>query len=725
MPETRPSSWIRRLIRVISGVADTPGRETAYQLQIYVIALLALLMAAAFYIPVYAFVLGEPVGAMAIGVCTVGGVATLPLYFATRSAHIALQGMSAAIFTVTSFLTWHQGGLSAAVAPWLMIVPLALSIAGLSSRAYVWFGVVLIEMLVMGVMALSGHGFATHRGIDPEALYVVSQPGLFLVIFTLLFLVNRARFQATTQLHAQNEEFAVARDMALEAVREKSRFLANMSHEIRTPLNGVLGAADVLATTPLTHEQKRFVGVLRQSGNTLLALINDVLDYSKIEAGKVALEDIEFNLREVVESVAELFAPAAAEKGLTCTCRVAPDLPATVRGDPLRLRQVLSNLLGNAVKFTAKGEVAVDVARAVGGTDGLHFRIIDTGIGIDDTTRDRLFRAFTQADDTTTRMFGGTGLGLAISGELVRLMGSRIVLDSVAGQGSCFHFVLPAKPGTAVPAPSVAPTAPLPVALLQEGPRARTILAELLSDLGALVVHFDAVADLAAAIRSGTCPATWIVDTAALLDPLWAELPAAANGTTPTPWRIIVTAPAGHATGHPPHPAIETVVPHPLRLAAIRDALLEPASRARSVSFTSSDSKPLPRHILLVEDNPVNQQIASTLLKRIGCEVDVAQDGAAAVERWRDGHYDLVLMDCQMPVMDGYDATRAIRSIEAETGRPHTPVVALTANALAGDRELCMAAGMDDHLGKPFTVDLLRAMLERWGQDVGTTSRAA
>ena len=208
-------------------------------------------------------------------------------------------------------------------------------------------------------------------------------------------------------------------------------------------------------------------------------------------------------------------------------------------------------------------------------------------------------------------------------------------------------------------------------------------------------------------------------------DPAWADLPRETQGTKPAPWRIIVTAPAGYTTGSAHRFTIETVIPHPLRRGAVRAALLEPASSARSVALASPDNKPLPRHILLVEDNPVNQTIASTLLKRIGCEVDVAQDGAVAVERWRDGNYDLVLMDCQMPVMDGYDATRAIRSIEAALARPRTPVVALTANALSGDRELCLAAGMDDHLGKPFTVELLRAMLERWALDTGTTSRAA
>ncbi len=724
MAEKRNIDGLRKLMRVIGGLGDEAGRETAYQLQIYVIALLALTLAALFYVPVYALVLQEPVGAMAIGAGMIGGLATLPLYFATRSVHIALQGMSAVIFTLTSYLTWHQGGLSSAVAPWLMIVPLALSIAGLSSRAYVWFGIVLAEMLVMGGMTLSGHAFATHRGVDPEVLYVVSQPGLFLVIFTLLFLVNRARQQAVVQLHAQNEDFSAARDKALAAVREKSRFLANMSHEIRTPLNGVLGAADVLATTPLTAEQKRFVGVLRQSGNTLLSLVNDVLDYSKIEAGRVTLEHVAFDLREVVESVAELFAPAAAEKGLTCTCRVAPDLPVTVQGDPLRLRQILSNLLSNAVKFTASGEVALEAVRADDGSGALVLRIIDTGIGIDDATRDRLFRAFVQADDTTTRVFGGTGLGLAISAELVRLMGGRIDIDSVPGKGSRFQFALPAQPATAA-APASAPATPLRVALVQHAPRVRTLLRELLSELHASAVDFDSIADLASAIRAGTCPPTWIVDTTAIQDPAWASLPAAPPGADPTPGRIILTAPAGYAADEARMPPIAAVVPHPLRRAALHDALGVPASPGPVPGSPAAKSEPLRRRILLVEDNPVNQQISSTLLKRLGCEVDLAVDGAVAVERWRDGAYDLVLMDCQMPVLDGYDATRAIRSVEAALARPRTPVVALTANALAGDRELCLAAGMDDHLGKPFTVDLLRAMIVRWTTAGGASSRAA
>ncbi len=477
----------------------------------------------------------------------------------------------------------------------------------------------------------------------------------------------------------------------------------------------------MLAATPLTAEQNRFVGVLRQSGNTLLALVNDALDYSKIEAGRVTLERVAFDLREVVENVAELFAPAAAEKGPTCTCRVAPDLPATVHGDPLRLRQILSNLLSNAVKFTAAGEVALEVVRADGGSGRLQFRIIDTGIGIDDATRDQLFRAVVQADETTTRVFGGTGLGLAISSELVRLMGGQIHIDSVPGEGSCFHFVLPAAFGAAAHPPM--PTPALRVALVGTAPRVLAILEELLTGCGATALIFESVAALAAAIRDGTAPTTWIVPASAIGESAWRDLPVKPPGEAGLPWRILVTAPAGHTCETSSQPAVHAVIPHPLRRAARVDALADPVSTDRPARPPSGIGPPIRRRILLVEDSPVNQQISSTLLKRLGCELDLAFDGALAVERWRGGTCDLVLMDCQMPVMDGYDATRAVRSLEADLARPRTPVVALTANALAGDREPCLAAGMDDHPGKPVTVDLLRGMIERWspaGSAAGT-----
>jgi two-component system sensor histidine kinase/response regulator len=731
MQTPRNLRWMKSMARVVSGETALAQRDSDYQLQIYAIALVALVLSAAFYVPVYHFALNESVGAMAIAVGSAGGVATFPLYLATGSIRLALQGMSAAIFTVTSFLAWHQGGLSSPLAPWLIIVPFALSIAGLSGPATAWFLVVVIEMFVLGAMELSGHVFVQHRGSHPEILFLVSLPGLFLVIFAFLFLVNRARLLAFDELRNHNDELSRARDMALEAVREKSRFLANMSHEIRTPLNGILGTADVLGTTRLDPEQQRFVALLTQSGGTLLALVNDVLDFSKIEAGKVTLERVDFDLRELIEGVAELFAAVAAEKGLSYTARVAPSVPTTVSGDPLRLRQVLSNLLSNALKFTSSGEVAIEAvpATAVGdGADGVRFRIIDSGIGIDDAVRDRLFKAFSQADDSTTRVFGGTGLGLVISGELVRLMGGQIQIDSTPGRGSCFTFVL-AGPGATPSGPQgTVPTARRavrPVAVLQTDARARVIETELLEDLGARPVVFDSLERLANAIREQTCPTTWLVDADVLRDAAWNALPDMFDGATVTLPRIIVTTRRGLTAAPPSRWRIAAVITHPLRRTALLEALADNNGTGRASPPDRALHAALVRRVLLVEDNVVNQQIAMAMLKRIGCVVDLATDGAAAVQRWREAAYDIVLMDCQMPVLDGYDATRAIRILESREDRPRTPILALTANALAGDRDLCMAAGMDDHLGKPFTLDLLRASIDRWSTDTAPGSQVA
>lgn len=729
MPNSRMTRYLATLTRVVTGSAPTVARDTAYQLQIYAIAWISLLASALFYVPVYLCWFEEPVGALAIALAAATGLTTMPLYLFTRSVRLALQAMSAAIFTVTSFLTWYQGGLSSPVAPWLLVVPFALSIAGVQGPATVWFVIVIAEMITLGVLELNGFGLPFHRGNDPQALFIVSQPGLCAVIFALLLLVNRARQLAFADLNTQNAELSSARDMAMAAVREKSRFLANMSHEIRTPLNGVLGTADVLASTPLNAEQQRFVAMLKQSGDSLLALINDVLDFSKIEAGKVTLESVKFDLRDLVENVAELFAPRAAEKGLICTCRVSPRAPSRIQGDPHRLRQVLTNLLSNAIKFSASGEVALEVVAepAVGAAEALDitFRVIDTGIGIDTRARERLFQAFSQGDDTTTRVFGGTGLGLAISGELVRLMGSRIMVDSEPKKGSCFRFTLRHSPMTTGVESTGSPRgvrAPATVGLLETHPRSCTILTELLESMESRPVVFQSVSDLAGAILAGSCPPVCIVSARVVRDPAWNRLLERSASATPSKLpRIAVVSAFGESVAPLPGIDIAAVIPHPIRRTAVEEAMLGSAAIVIRRETASQRTDLTGTQVLLVEDNPVNQQISTAMLKRLGCEVDIATDGAMGIRSWRERSYDIVLMDCQMPVMDGYDATREIRAIEAARGLERTPVVALTANALAGDREQCLAAGMDDHLGKPFTLDLLHAAVARWirKSDVG------
>jgi signal transduction histidine kinase/FixJ family two-component response regulator len=412
-----------------------------------------------------------------------------------------------------------------------------------------------------------------------------------------------------------------AREAAEASSRAKSEFLANMSHEIRTPMNGVLGMSELLLDTPLTETQRRFVSNIHGCGQSLLAVINDILDFSKIEAGKLALEPIDFDLREVVQQVAELLATRVRADAVEVLCEVGPTVARTVTGDPGRLRQILTNLVGNAVKFTERGRITITV-EAAGAPDGLRFAVNDTGVGIAPEVRSRLFRAFEQADNSTTRRYGGTGLGLAISRELVTLMGGEIGVQSTEGVGSTFWFTirLPAVTDAGVAAPSAA-------------------------EVGAARA-------------------------------------ASARGS------------AG--------------------------AFDDPRAQALALG----GSRPVASaHVLLVEDNLVNAEIGLAMLRSLGYQVQLARDGAEAVRRATEDRPALILMDCQLPVMDGFEAVRAIRAREATAsgvsiaGEKHAdrlPIIALTANAMEGDRERCLAAGMDDYLCKPFGREELRDALLRW-----------
>lgn len=384
-----------------------------------------------------------------------------------------------------------------------------------------------------------------------------------------------------------------AQRQAHKLAQAKSEFLAKMSHEIRTPLNGVIAAADLMAATQLNDEQHELLDTLRLSAKTLLGIINDILDFSKIEAGRMVLETLPFTPTVLVEEVVSIMAPAAHSKGLTVRTELSSSLPHSVAGDPLRLRQILLNLVGNAIKFTACGEVVIRAMRlkkGEGQSAWLRFEVQDTGVGIPPEKQAGIFDAFTQADSSVTRQYGGTGLGLAICKRLVELMGGQIGVYSQPGQGSCFWFEVP-----------------LPV--IQENAPEET-------------------------------------------------------------------------TAQPSGSALNS---H--ELDGVR--------------------------VLLVEDNPVNQKVAIRMLQKLGCVVELAENGQQALEKLERASYDIVLMDMQMPVMDGLTATRLLRQREQQTGH-HQVVIALTANAMQTDRELCLEAGMDDYLSKPLTLDALQVMLLRW-----------
>jgi signal transduction histidine kinase len=499
--------------------------------------------------------------------------------------------------TLTGMLaTSALAGQNGATAPWFFAaLPLCVTyLAGIRA------GVVWAVLCILGVVLLwqSEHFILFTPELLPGPLIFVQDRITLIIICTAIGMAARyASDRHVRELLVQQQviadqaaALAASLDAAEAANRAKSDFLATMSHEMRTPLNGVVGLNGLLLDTPLNEEQRRFVELARLSGESLLHLINDLLDYSKIEAGRLELEPLPFDVRQVCDQTCDLLQEEFTAKGLALERILAPDLPPVLRGDPERLRQVLVNLLGNALKFTGQGRVWLRCRRLPDDADGncwLCFEVGDTGIGMDAATVERLFRPFIQADVSTTRKYGGTGLGLAISHRLVELMGGRIGVQSTPAAGSTFRLELPFQP---LPEDCRPPAAePVPALSSAAGPRGR---------------------------------------------------------------------------------------------------------------------------VLVAEDNPVNQLVAVEMLKRLGCRADVVGNGHEAVAALQRQPYDLVFMDCQMPEMDGYAASRAIRSVEPEGRR--VPIIALTASALKGEREKCMAAGMDDYLPKPIRMSDLAAAVERW-----------
>jgi signal transduction histidine kinase/CheY-like chemotaxis protein/ligand-binding sensor domain-containing protein len=530
----------------------------------------------------------------------------------------------------------------------------------------------------------------------------------------------------TTALRMEVEERKRAEEAAEAATRAKSQFLANMSHEIRTPMNGIMGMTELALDTNLTGEQRDYLSTVKSSADSLLTVLNDILDFSKIEAGKLELAPVYFSLRDCVGDVLQSLEVRAVQKNLELAYRVAPDAPDALLGDPGRLRQILMNLAGNALKFTGEGEIRVEVGleSTEGGWVTLHFTVADTGIGIAAEKQQSIFEPFEQADVSTTRRYGGTGLGLAISTKLVGIMHGRMWLESPSPQrpqvgggiGSAFHFTAGFGLGAVQSDEQAAPLKDLRVLIVEEDSTNRTVLVEMLRNLG---MHVDTVqTGLAALAALESAKAAGAPFPLAILDSHIPDMDgltlAERIGQQRDLWEthlIVLT-----SGGRRAQLGIDAHLMKPVKRSAILDAILRALGRPRTLE--SPEAAPLTQdslgekgnglRILLAEDNAVNQKLAVRILEKRGHTVAVANDGHEALSKLNHERFDLVLMDVQMPNMDGFEATAAIRTNESN-GALRTRIVAMTANSMTGDRERCLAAGMDGYLSKPInTTELYR-----------------
>ncbi len=681
----------------------------------------AFALAIAFWAPVFApiyFALGSSRGAVMIACAAVGILLSAVSMRWTRSITLTGNLIAAALYAVLLGLAAVTGGIQAASLCWLPAVAITGLLLGGTRAGIAWAVVSCLTCLVL--LGAAESGFQLPNDIPLQNQWLLDFAaicGIVLCALLLTYLFQSGEADIRRALE-------ISREQSEQASQAKSTFLANMSHEIRTPLNAVLGMTELMRDTPLSRQQQEYLELAQDSGKALLSQVDDILDFSRIESGKLVLDQRRFELRKAVLRTLKSLALAAHSHGLELVCHFEPNVPRYVIGDPGRVRQIIMNLVGNAIKFTERGEVVVRVrvAELTADATRLRFEVQDTGIGIPADRRQAIFELFEQADMSTTRRFGGFGLGLAITSHLVQAMRGQFEVISEVGRGSTFAFTVRFGRASQDDSPRPAALSGQRVLVVEDHPTSAEVLVEMLSRWEmptSVATHPAEALELITAAQSSSAPFSFMLVDCLLGDARGCELVEQVQKTSDWAGRVVMMLTSDRlpeSVARCEQIGVHDYLVKPIGQweleAALRRVTAAPSGSGAATSLrkeVSGSSRQL--RVLVAEDSLVNQKLAAALVEKLGHEAVIANNGKEALAAWESQSFDLILMDVQMPEMDGLDATRAIRRREQPRGT-HVPIVAVTAHVLPEDQEKCQRAGMDEYLGKPFSAQALAAVID-------------